>query len=103
MSWRKFVLIIAALVGAVTFVPTVASARGGFRGGGFARGGFRGGGFRGRGFGWGAPAVGLGIGLGLAGAGYSGGYYGGYPYGCWRRTVVYTPYGPRSRRIWVCD
>jgi len=94
MSWRKFVLIIAALVGAVTFVPSAASARGGFRGGGF-RGG--------RGFGWGAPAVGLGIGLGLAGA--YGGYYGGYPYGyrgCWRRTVVYTPYGPRARRVWVC-
>jgi hypothetical protein len=95
MAWRKFVLIIAALVGAITFVPSAASARGGFRGGGF----------RGRGFGWGAPALGLGIGLGLAGAGYYGGYYGGYPYasrGCWRRTVVYTPYGPRSRHVWVC-
>jgi hypothetical protein len=87
MSWRKFVLIIAALVGAITFVPSSASARGGFRGGG--RGG--------RGFGWGAPAVGLGIGLGLAGAGY----YGGYG-GCWRRQVFYTPYGPRARRVWVC-
>lgn len=95
MSWRKFVLIIAALVGAITFVPGSASARG-----------FRGGGFRG-GRGWGGPAVGLGIGLGLAGAGYYGGYYGGYPAygygGCWRRTVVYTPYGPRARRVWVCN
>ena len=43
----------------------------------------------------------------MAGAGYYGGYYGGgYPYGaygyggCWRRTVMYTPYGPVVRRIW---
>jgi hypothetical protein len=88
---RKFVLIVAAFVGAITFVPSSASARG-----------FRGGGFRGgRGFGWGAPAVGLGIGLGLAGAGYYGGYGPGYG-GCWRRQVFYTPYGPRARRVWVC-
>jgi hypothetical protein len=91
MSWRKLVLIVAAICGTVTFVPTTASARGWGRG---------------RGWGWGGPAVGLGIGLGLAGAGYYGGYYGGYPAygyrGCWRRTVVYTPYGPRARRVWVC-
>ena len=94
MFLRKMLLVVAALAGAVTFVPTAASARG-FRGG--------------RGFGWGGPAIGLGIGLGLAGAGYYGGYYGGGPAygyggygGCWRRTVVYTPYGPRARRVWVC-
>lgn len=88
MRWRRLLLIVAALVGAVTLLPTAASARGGFRGG--------------RGFG--GAAVGLGLGLGLAGAGYYGGYYGGYPAygGCWRRQVVYTPYGPRARRVWVC-
>lgn len=91
MFLRKMLVIIAALAGAITFVPSGASARG-FRGG--------------RGWGWGGPAIGLGIGLGLAGA--YGGYYGypayGYGYGgCWRRAVVDTPYGPRVRRIWVCD
>ena len=95
MLWRKIVVIVAAMAGAITFAPSSASARG-FRGGG-------------RGWGWGGPAIGLGIGLGIAGAGYYGGYYGGgpgYGYGgyggCWRRTVVYTPYGPRARRLWVC-
>ena len=93
MILRKMLVIIAALAGAITFVPTAASARG-FRGG--------------RGWGWGGAAVGLGVGLGLAGAGYYGGYYGGYPAygygygGCWRRAWVDTPYGPRARRIWVC-
>ena len=95
--YRKMLLILAAIVG-VAFAPATASARGGFRGGGF-RGG--------RGFGFAAPAIGLGLGLGLAGAGYYGGYYGGGPYyaarGCWRRTLVDTPWGPRVRRIWVCD
>ena len=94
MSGRKLLLGLATVaVVAATFAPTEASAR-----------------WRGRGWGWGGPAIGLGLGLGLAGAGYYGGYYGGYPaygyggpaYGCWRRTVVYTPYGPRSRRVWVC-
>jgi hypothetical protein len=98
MSWRRALLIVAALAGAVTFVPNVAAARG-----------------FGRGRGWGGPAIGLGLGLGLGagyyGRGYYGGYYGGYPVyggypayggGCWRRTVVYTPYGPRVRRFWVC-
>ena len=99
--YRKFLLILAAIVG-VAFAPNAASAaRGGFRGGG---GFVRGGGFRGgRGFGFAGPAIGLGLGLGLAGAGY----YGGYPYygygGCWRNIAVDTPWGPRIRRIWVCD
>jgi hypothetical protein len=106
--YRKILLIIAALVGsAVVFAPTGASARRG-----------------GRGFGWGGAAIGLGLGLGLGAGlyrggygyggygypayGYGGGYpaygYGGYGYrgGCWRRAVVHTPYGPRTRRVWVC-
>jgi hypothetical protein len=76
--WRKVVAIVAAMAGAVTFVPSRASARG-FRGGG-------------RGWGWSGPAIGLGVRLGLAGARYYGGYYGGgpaYGYGgyrdCWPR------------------
>ena len=98
MSWRKMLLAAAAVtvVGA-TFSPTEASAR-----------------YRGRGgYGYGGAAIGLGLGLGIAGAGYYGGggygyYGGGYPAygpgygGCWRRQVVYTPYGPRARRVWVC-
>jgi hypothetical protein len=109
--YRKFLLILAAIVG-VAFAPNAASAaRGGFRGGGFRGGVVRGGGFRGgRGFGFAGPALGLGLGLGLAGAGYYGGYYGGYggyPYygygGCWQNIAVDTPWGPRIRRIWVCD
>jgi len=97
--YRRILLIIAALVGsAVVFAPSGASARG----------------LGGRGFGWGGAAIGLGLGLGLGaglyrgGYGYGGGYpaygYGGYGYrgGCWRRAVVHTAYGPRTRRVWVC-
>ena len=88
----------AAAVVAATFAPTEADARWG--------GGWRGGhGWRGGGWGWRGPAVGFGLGLGLA-AGYPYyGYYGPgyYPYyGCWRRVVIATPYGPRARRVWVC-
>ena len=36
---------------------------------------------------------GAGIGLGL---------YGAYNYGCYRTVRVFTPYGPRWRRVWVC-
>ena len=113
MSLRRTVLgAVGVAVVAATFAPTEASAR------------WRGGGWHGGGYGWGVPAVGLGLGLGLgiAGAGYYGGgpygyyggspsYYGGYGYpaygyaaspGCWRRAVVHTPYGPRTRRVWVC-
>ena len=70
---------------------------GGFHGGG----GFRGGGFsarlwrRLRGF-CAADIIryyGAGIGLGL---------YGAYNYGCYRTVRVFTPYGPRWRRVWVC-
>ena len=56
-------------------------------------------GYYGRGYGYGYPAYGYGYGgpaYGYAPAAY------GYNRGCWRRTVVYTPYGPRSRRLWVC-
>jgi hypothetical protein len=105
--YRRILLIIAVLVGsAALFAPTGASARGRGRGG--------------RGFGWGGAAIGLGLGLGLGAGLYRGGYgyggygypaygypaygYGGYGYrgGCWRRGTVYTPYGPRYRRVWVC-
>ena len=39
------------------------------------------------------PLYGAGIGLGL---------YGAYNYGCYRTVRVFTPYGPRWRRVWVC-
>ena len=95
--YRKILLIIAMLVaGSTALAPSMASARG--RGGG-GRGGYSRGGYRGgRGLGWGGAALGLGLGLGAAG------YYGGYGYGggCWRRVLVETPYGLRSRRVWVC-
>src|SRR5205823_386711 len=44
--------------------------------------------------GWGGPRF-----------GYRPYYYGGYSYGaygCYRPVTVYTPYGPRVRRVWVC-
>jgi hypothetical protein len=49
----------------------------------------------------------LGAGYGYAspyyGGGYYGrGYYGGGYGGCYRTVRVYTPYGPRLRRVWVC-
>ena len=98
---------IAATAVAVIAVPSDASARGrgggggGFHGGGFhggGGGGFRGGGFHGGGFrgfrgGGFYPLYGAGIGLGL---------YGGYNYGCYRTVRVFTPWGPRWRRVWVC-
>lgn len=95
---RRIVMACAAIAAvAVVMAPTDADAR--------WRGGWRGGYYRG----WG-PAVGLGLGLGL-GAGYGYGYGYGYPYygggyyaygGCYRTVRVYTPYGPRWRRVWVC-
>jgi hypothetical protein len=54
---------------------------GGWHGGGFRHG------FRGPRFGF-YPYY----------SGYS--YYGDY--GCYRTVRVFTPYGPRLRRIWVC-
>ena len=39
------------------------------------------------------PLYGAAIGLGL---------YGAYNYGCYRTVRVFTPYGPRWRRVWVC-
>ena len=92
---------VAAAAIAVIAVPTDASARGrgggggGFHGGGFHGGGFHGGGFRGGGSGARGyyPLYGAGIGLGL---------YGAYNYGCYRTVRVFTPYGPRWRRVWVC-
>jgi hypothetical protein len=101
---RKIVIAIVA-VAVIAFVPTGASARGGFGGGGFHGGfggggfhrgfggagwrgggwggawrgaGWRGGGWRGGGWGWRGPAfgaLGVGVGLGLAGA------YGGWGLG----------------------
>ena len=90
---RKIVIACVAIAAiAAVVAPTSADAR--WRGGGWHGGYHRG---------WG-PAVGFGLGLG---AGYA---YGGYPYGgyygygggCYRPVRVYTPYGPRWRRVWVC-
>jgi len=92
---RKIVIVcfaIAAVVGGA-LAPTAAFARGGRGGGGF-RGGYRGGYGRGygRGFGFGVLPF-------VAATPY---YYGGYGGGCYRTVRVYTPYGPRFRRTWVC-
>ena len=86
MIWRKILLVIAAIVGvAVGFAPTDASARG-------VRGGGRG--YVGRGYGRGR-GVGWGVGLGVVGVGVAA--------TCWRSVYVNTPYGPRWRRVWVCN
>ena len=108
MLRRIVIACVAVAATAAVLAPTEADAR--------WRGGYYGGGWRGGGYyrGWG-PAVGLGLGLGL-GYGYGYGYpyrygygypsYGGgyYAYGggCYRTVRVYTPYGPRWRRVWVC-
>jgi hypothetical protein len=98
MLRKMLMACVAAAVIALLAVPTDASARGrGGGGGGFhGGGGFRGGGFHGGGFRGGRgyyPLYGAGIGLGL---------YGAYNYGCYRTVRVFTPYGPRWRRVWVC-
>src|SRR6187401_2560341 len=62
--------------------------------------------WRGRGFGYGYRGYGY-RGYGYRGYGYGLGYY---PYygayglygGCYRSVRVFTPYGPRWRRVWVC-
>ena len=91
---RKILLpFVAAALVAVVALPTGASARGhggGWHGGG-VHGGWHGGGFR---HGFRGPRFGF----------YP--YYSGYryygDYGCYRTVRVFTPYGPRLRRIWVC-
>jgi hypothetical protein len=91
---RKILLAcVAAALVAVVALPTEALARGHGGGhGGFHGSGFHGafhGGFHGR-FrgGWGGPRFGY----------YP--YYGDYD--CYRTVRVFTPYGPRVRRVWVC-
>jgi hypothetical protein len=78
---------------------------GGWRGGHWRGGYWRGGYWRGPywrggwGWGWGWPAA-FGVGWGL---GYYGAY--GYPYyygSCYRPVRVWTHYGWRWRRVWVC-
>jgi hypothetical protein len=95
MLRRILIACVAIAAIAAVVAPTDADAR--WRGGG----GWHGGGHRG----WG-PGLGVGLGLGLGlGAGYGYPYYGGgyYGYGgCYRTVRVYTPYGPRLRRVWVC-
>jgi|SwirhisoilCB2_FD_contig_31_35556840_length_504_multi_4_in_0_out_0_1 hypothetical protein len=72
---------------AMAAAPTNASARP--WGHGWHGGGWHGGWHRG----WGGPRFGFYPGYGAYG-------YGGY--GCWRPVRVFTPYGPRWRRTWVC-
>lgn len=118
--WRKAVIALAAAVAlGVAFVPTESMAQkgghgfsgrsgGGFTGHGFAgRGNFGGRGFVGRGNFAGHRFAGRGF---RYGRGYGYGFY-GYPYafagygyydGCWRLRRVWTPYGWRWHRIYVC-
>src|SRR5450830_364869 len=124
VMFRRFIIAIATVAAlGISFGATDAPARGGhgggghggghgggFHGGGFHGGGYRGGGWRGGG-GWGVGAGLLGgaiIGGMLASPyyyGYGPYYYGGGPYygGCYRTIRVATPYGPRWRRVWVCQ
>jgi hypothetical protein len=79
---RKLMMacVAVAAIAATVAIPTEASAwRGGWHGGGWHRG-------------WGGPR-------------FYGGYYPAYSYGaygCYRSVRVFTPYGPRWRRVWVC-
>jgi hypothetical protein len=87
--WRRLMIVcvaIAAVCGGA-LAPTTVSARG------------RGGGGRGwGGRGWGGRGFYRGVGVGIYPYAYP--YYG--PYGCYRTVRVFTPYGPRLRRVWVC-
>ena len=79
---RKLMIACAAIGAiAVVSIPTDASARGGHRGGGWHHGGGWRGGFGPR-FGYYPYAYGA--------------------YGCYRTVRVFTPFGPRWRRVWVC-
>jgi hypothetical protein len=87
--FRKIMIACVAVAAIAASAPTTAEARWG-HGGGWH------GGWHGGGWGWGGPRF---------YGGYGGGYYpyayGGYP-SCYRSVRVYTPYGPRWRRVWVC-
>ena len=90
---RKTIIVLFAVAAVGLVSPSVASAAGGHHGGGHHGGGFRGGGFGGFGF-------------GIGGYGYPYGYGGYYDDGggCYLvRQRVMTPYGPRLRRVQVCD
>jgi len=96
MLRKLMIALIAISAIGVTLGATDADARGGWHGG---HGGWHGGGYRG---GWGYRG-------GYWGPRFYGGYYGypayAYPaagYGCYQTRRVYTPYGIRYRRIWVC-
>lgn len=90
---RKIIIGCATVIAiAAAAAPTTAEARW-HGGGGWHGGGWHGGGYYRGGWGWGGPRF------------YGGGYYpyGGYAYGgCYRTARVFTPYGPRWRRVWVC-
>jgi hypothetical protein len=107
MLRKALIALVAAAAMGVAFIPTESSAAGrggggGFHGGGF-HGGFAGRGFAGRGFRGGFfPGVAVGYGLGY----YGGPYYAYDPYyggdGCWHVRRMWTPYGWRWRRHYVC-
>ena len=96
---RKTIIALFAVAAVGLISPSVASAAGHHHGGG---GGFHGGGFRGGGFG----AFGFYGPYAYGGYGYPYGYGGYYDDGggCYLvRQRVMTPYGPRLRRVLVCD
>lgn len=90
---RKTMIALFAMASVAMLTPDVASARGGFGGGGFHGGGFGGGGFHGGGFGGGgfrAASIGGGgfrgaaiAGPGFRAAGWNGGWRGGGWHGGW--------------------
>jgi hypothetical protein len=89
---RKLMIAGVAVAAIAAAAPSAASARpwhGGWHGGGWHGGGWHGGWHRG--WGWG-PRFGVYPAYGA----YA------YGYGCWRPVRVFTPYGPRWRRTWVC-
>src|SRR5580704_17712453 len=105
---RKTVIALLALASFGLLSPDVASARGGFGGGGV--GGFHGGGFGGfhhHGLG---PGFGVGLGLGFYAPYYYGDYYPDYGYEegdegqCYLvRRRVHTRHGWRLRSVQVCQ
>jgi hypothetical protein len=92
---RKVLLALGTAAALAISVPTVADAAH-FGGGHFGGGHFGGG----RGFGGGGFGFGFGIGAPYAFAGPYDYGYGGY--GCRELRRVWTPFGWRWHRVWVC-
>jgi hypothetical protein len=112
VMFRRFIIAIATVAALGISLGATDVFAAGHRGGGGHGGGGHGGGWHGGyGGGWHGGYGGRGgWGGGWVVPGLWGWGWGYYPYGygpyypdCYRMIRVRTPYGPRWRRVWVCD